>query len=293
MPVLVFVLMQYMISAKAGLINHVDGQTNARLHEQVPVGSLIQTGPNSHIEVLLNPGSFLRLDENSTVVLDSVELTNIAVRLISGIALLEAADIDKSAPISITAGNLRALIVSSGLYRLYGDTAEVLDGKLQTADSSLTIKRGRQVTAGGGLYEQNKIPLNEQSDAFDLWSQQRSSELARANALARNGYSSGGPYTSGFSNSAVWMYSPLLSGFTFIPGRNYRSYYGYTFVPLFASTLHTVTRSTSRSRVQSSRTGTPRPPSATPSRPAPRPHPTGRDGASHGHSGRGQARSGR
>jgi FecR protein len=289
MTVLVIVLMQYMISAKAGLINYVDGQANVRLHEQVPVGSVIQTGPNSRVEVLLNPGSFLRLDENSAAVLDSVELTNIALRLISGTALVEAADIDKSAPISITTGNLRAFIVSSGLYRLYGDTAEVLDGKLQTTDSSLTIKRGRQITAGGGRYEESKIPLNAQTDTFDLWSRQRSSELARANAFARNGYSSSGPYGSGFTNAAVWMYSPLLSGFTFIPGRNYRSYYGYTFVPLFVSTPHTVTRSPNRSPVQSSRTRTSRPPSATTRSPAPRPHPTGRGGVRHGHSGRGHA----
>jgi len=75
---------------------------------------------------------------HSTVVFDSVELTNIAVRLISGTALLEAAD-----------------IVSSGLYRLYGDIAEVLDGKLQT-DSSLTIKREDDRSLRAAVY-MNKV----------------------------------------------------------------------------------------------------------------------------------------
>jgi hypothetical protein len=63
------------------------------------------------------------------------------------------------------------------------------DAMAKTADVSQTasvLDQG-QITAGGGLYEQSKIPVNAQSDAFDLWSQQRSSELARANALARNG----------------------------------------------------------------------------------------------------------
>src|SRR6266850_4812118 len=144
MLALALVLMQFMISARAGLVNYVDGQTSVRLHEQVPAGTLIQTGPNSHVELLLNPGSFLRLDENSTVVLDSVELTNIAVRVVAGSALLEAGAIDKRTPISVTTGGLRVLIVSSGMYRFSGDTAAVLDGKLKTADSSLTIKKGRQ-----------------------------------------------------------------------------------------------------------------------------------------------------
>src|SRR5437867_2944165 len=118
-----FFLMQFIISAKAGLVNYVDGQINVRLHEQVSVGTPIQTGPHSHVEMLLNPGSFLRLDENSTVVLDSVELTNIAVRLIEGAALIETADINKETPIRVTTGNLRVLIVSPGLYRFSDATA--------------------------------------------------------------------------------------------------------------------------------------------------------------------------
>ena len=58
MLALAFVLMQFMISAKAGLVNYIDGQANVRLHEQVPVGTPIETGPRSHVELLLNPGSF-------------------------------------------------------------------------------------------------------------------------------------------------------------------------------------------------------------------------------------------
>ena len=35
MVVLIFVLMQYIVSAKAGLVNYIDGQANVRLREQV------------------------------------------------------------------------------------------------------------------------------------------------------------------------------------------------------------------------------------------------------------------
>src|SRR6185295_6482613 len=102
-----FLLLLFVISAKAGLVNYVDGQTNVRIHEQVPAGTFIQTGPHSHVELLLSPGSFLRLDENSTVVLDSVELTNVAVRLLEGAALIETADINKETPIRVATGNLK------------------------------------------------------------------------------------------------------------------------------------------------------------------------------------------
>jgi len=91
----IFFLMQYMVSAKAGLVNYVDGQVNVRLHEQITAGTPIETGLQSHVELLLNPGSFLRIGEDSQVVLDSVELSNIAVRIVKGAALIEAISINK------------------------------------------------------------------------------------------------------------------------------------------------------------------------------------------------------
>jgi len=136
----IFFLMQYMVSAKAGLVNYVDGQVNVRLHEQITAGTPIETGLQSHVELLLNPGSFLRIGEDSQVVLDSVELSNIAVRIVKGAALIEASDIDKQIPIRVTTGNLQVLIVSSGAYRFSDGTALVLEGRLRTADKSRTTR---------------------------------------------------------------------------------------------------------------------------------------------------------
>ena len=133
------VVMQFMISAHAGLVNYVEGPLNVQLHQQVPAGMPIQTGPQSHTEILLNPGSFLRLDQNTTVVFDSIELTNIELRVITGAVLIESAELDKQTPIHVTTGNLKTVILSSGMYRFSGDTASVIDGKLRTADSSITI----------------------------------------------------------------------------------------------------------------------------------------------------------
>ena len=78
------VVMQFMISAHAGLVNYVEGPVNVQLHQQLGVGSPVQTGLQGHAEILLNPGSFLRVGENSTVVLDSVELNQIVVRIVHG-----------------------------------------------------------------------------------------------------------------------------------------------------------------------------------------------------------------
>jgi hypothetical protein len=230
---LAFLVMQFIVSAKAGLVNFVDGQANVHMHEQIPAGKLIETGPAGHVEVLLNPGSFLRLGENSSAIFESVDLTNISVRLVSGSALMEAGDIDKRTPIRVMTGSLKVSVVSSGTYRFSGDTAAVLDGKLRTADGSITVKKGQQITDDAGQYEQSKVPLVASYDDLEVWSHQRSGAVARANALAYNGQTGAVFYPYGFNGSA-WMYSPYLSGFTFIPRSGYRSYWGYSFFPAFA-----------------------------------------------------------
>src|SRR2546428_13572228 len=103
----IFFLMQYMVSAKAGLVNYVDGQVNVRLHEQITAGTPIETGLQSHVELLLNPGSFLRIGEDSQAGLDSGELSKIAVRIGKGAALIEPSVINNKIPIRVTTGNFR------------------------------------------------------------------------------------------------------------------------------------------------------------------------------------------
>jgi hypothetical protein len=235
------VVMQFMISAQAGLVNYVEGPVNVQLHQQVPAGTPIQTGPQGHAEILLNPGSFLRVGENSTVMLDSTELTQIAVRVVNGIALIESAEIDKHAPIRVTTGNLTTLILSKGLYRFSGDTASVIDGKLRTADSSLTVKKGQQVTAIDNRYNKRTVTLNAEAMELDRWSERRSAQLAAANALAYRERSTAGllayggfPYWGLYPNRSAWLYSLPLNGFTLIPRNTYKSHWGFRFAPGFA-----------------------------------------------------------
>src|SRR5215510_16185719 len=159
MTVLIIIALQYIVSAKAGWVNYVDGQVSMQMHQQVAVGMPIETGPRSHAELLLSPGSFLRVGEQSSVVFDSIDLTNIAVRVLKGAAIIEVAEADKHTPIQVATGNLRTVIVSPGLYRFSGDTATVMDGKLRIADSSMTVKKGQQITAAGDSYVESRTEL--------------------------------------------------------------------------------------------------------------------------------------
>jgi hypothetical protein len=227
-----------MISAKAGFVNYADGQTNLHLHEQVTQGASIETGAQGHAELLLTPGSFLRVGSDSTVIFDSVELSHVAVRLVDGTALIEVAEIDKHAPISVTSGNLRSLIASRGVYRFSGNTASVVEGKLRIVDAHRTVKKGHQITSAVDGYIANSFS-DTPNDDLDRWSQNRSAALANANAMAYHDQSTGlysslsyDPYWNIYGSRSSWIYSSLLGGFTFIPRGGYRSYYGYSFVPI-------------------------------------------------------------
>jgi len=209
-----FLVMQFIISAKAGLVNAVEGVTNVRVQQQVPAGTLIQTGSTGRIEVLLNPGSFLRLGENAHVVLDSVELTNIAVRILSGSAIIEATTIDKDNPIRVTEEELTVLIVAPGLYRFSKNTASVTDGELQTADGGISIKKGSQIAAQGDQYTQATIPL--QVTSLDLWSRQRSEQIAAATSRSSETNSASNSQTPAYQGQFLYPGATLPYGF--LPG---------------------------------------------------------------------------
>ena len=138
-----FLVMQFIISAKAGLVNAVEGTANVRVQQLVPAGAPIQTGPSGRVEILLNPGTFLRLGENSQAVLDSVDLTDVQVRILSGSAVIECNSVEKNSPITVTDGTETVSISKPGTYR---------------------------------------FPEDAVSDSLEDWSQQRSELIAKANA---------------------------------------------------------------------------------------------------------------
>jgi hypothetical protein len=141
-----FLIMQFIISAKAGLVNAVEGDANVRVNQQVNAGAPIRTEATGRVEVMLNPGSFLRLGENSEVVLDSVDLTDIQVRIVSGLAIIESTAVDKASPIHVTNGDQTESIASPGVYKF---------------------------TENGST---------DEARALEQWSQQRSKEIAAINA---------------------------------------------------------------------------------------------------------------
>ena len=218
---LALMLMQYVVSVKAGLVNHVQGTANVAEMEMARPGHPISTAANGYVEVLLTPGSFLRIGENSAVVLDGVDLESVSLHLVQGPAVIEVVDIDKNHPIRVTTGKLTTDIVAAGIYRFSDGIATVLDGKLQTP-SKLSYEKGWQVFFQDN-YRARKVS-KVQVTSLDVFSQTRSETISNANFSLASQISG-----SSYGNDPYWLFAPHIGFFTYIPHSNYRSPYGYRY----------------------------------------------------------------
>jgi hypothetical protein len=220
---LALVLMQYVVSVKAGLVNHVQGTANVVEMEQVRQGHSIQTADNGYAEVLLTPGSFLRIGENSAVVLDGVDLESVKLRVLRGPAVIEVVEINKKFPIKVTTAELTTNIIAPGIYRFEDGVATVLDGKLQTAESGLTYDKGWEIFIQDN-YRARKIK-KVQPTSLDIYSQARSQRVSSANATLA---ASINPSSIAFSDP-FWLFTPDFGFYTYIPRGQHRSPYGYNY----------------------------------------------------------------
>ena len=244
---------RFTISAKAGGVNAVSGQVMVKRAGQAPQmltsqddlasGDVVNTGLGSQAEILLNPGTYLRLAEQSEFEMVDNSLENLLVKLNKGSAIIEATgpgEVELRIP--IITEQQRMTIVRAGIYRINvrpGVTELfVRKGRMALgADRDDIIKSGKKVTFSGAGQSIAKLEKNEK-DQFDDWSKLRGQTLARANerlsARTLNGYLASSTWRGmdvRFGRWGLWTWSPFASCYTFLPfyygwGSPYGSSYG-------------------------------------------------------------------
>ena len=227
------------ISAKAGGVNSVIGRVQVKragqsssedlsAKDDLTSGDVVTTKGGSRVEVLLNPGSYLRLTENSEFDLSDSSLNNLQLKLIKGSAIVEATGTDDlRLQIRIVTDQSRFTIVRRGVYRinvLPGSTELLVQKGRVLVDGQLgMVKGGTKVTFSNGASFTAKLTKKDR-DGFDDWSKERGEFLARANERLSirtlNSYLFDSGWDSGFYSSSrfgLWTYSPFAGGFTFFP----------------------------------------------------------------------------
>jgi len=184
---------------------------------QLEPGQVLST-ENGKAEVLLTPGVFLRLGDNSSVKMISPSLTNTRVELEKGHAEVEVAEIHNENDLQVTEDNVTAQLLKKGVYDFNADQAQirVFDGQAKVSEDGkqIDVKGGHELdlNAGGSL-KAKKFDKKEYASEDDLyrWSSLRSSYLAEANVQLAPSYA-----TTGFVSG--WYWDPWFGGYTFIPG---------------------------------------------------------------------------
>jgi hypothetical protein len=225
----------FLNSPKAGFVNAIEGEANIRAYEVAGEEQPIKTGPASYVELLLCPGAFMRVDENSEVMFDSNALNDIVILVSSGSVLIDNVVSDPRLHIRVNVGGSKLVIDSAGLYRFTSDTASVISGALQIGPNGAAAISGTQVRMANQQYQTEDLPPDLQPNGLDRWSADRSYQLARANFMADYADSSANffLYVSQVPFPAAWMYSPSLNALTFVTTSVRKSHYGNSFVPLY------------------------------------------------------------
>ncbi len=215
-------------TAYPGTLNYVEGQVSigsqnldansigvARLEPQQTL-----TTEKGKAEVLLTPGVFLRIGDQSAVEMISPNLTDTEVTIDRGEATVEVANIHSQNRLIVDEGSSKTQLLKNGFYDFNADTGDVrvFSGKavLQDTDRRVTIKGGHDVTLTNPKLK--AVGFNKTADEDDLyqWSSLRSSYVAQANADIAPDYYGGMGYGSWYG--AGWYWDPWFAGYTFIPG---------------------------------------------------------------------------
>lgn len=226
---------QLAISARAGMINYTEGDVQvdgkdvvARNSEfpEVKDGQELRTG-EGRVEMLLTPGVFLRVAENSAIKMVSSRLSDARIEVLAGSAIVECAEIDKESSVTLMTGDVQMTFRKPGVFRVDADQKVIRtyagEALVSRPGQSLTLKEGKQTSLAGVLAPEKFD--NKVGDSFFRWAARRADAIAMANFAAARKMSPEFQTRNGF-----WQLNPLFGYFTFVPGTGYyRSFFGPSF----------------------------------------------------------------
>ena len=226
----------YVVSAQAGGVSAITGTARVEragstkiltIGDELAAKEKVSVETNGKVEVLLNPGSYLRVGGDSGFEFTNTALDALGVNLSSGSALIEAAKVndDKGASISISTPQTTVQLEKTGLYRI-NVTSEmteifVWDGEAKVG--SELVKKGRKLTIGKtgaatvAKFDKDKILPDE----LDLWSKTRAEELAKLNqelerANLAQSFASLNDYDYSYS-TGYWCYNRITHRWCYVP----------------------------------------------------------------------------
>ena len=229
---------QSVISAKSGIIHYAEGRVylGDRLIESkfgefpdIKENAQVRT-EDGRVEILLTPGVFLRMGENTAIRMVTNRLIDTRLEFLSGTALVEAAELLKDNAVTIVYQGYAVQIQKKGIYRFDSEPAalRVYDGEalVQMNGKTEEVKEGHLLAMDGDLklakFDKNKDDL----DALYRWARRRSEYISMANVSAAKTVADSGMYWG----SSNWYWNPYFNMYTFVPMNGaYYSPFGFAY----------------------------------------------------------------
>lgn len=235
---------QSVISAHSGTLHYFDGAVtiNDKAVEQHP-GKFPEVANDSVLrttrgraEILLTPGVFLRIGENSAIKVLDNRLLSTRIEFLEGSAMIESDSVDtgtKDPVVTIIYKGYEIQPVKFGLFEITTSPEQLRVYKGQTsvvaAGNRTIVKDGHQMPFSAALLSEKFDEKNV--DDLYLWTRDRSSNLSAANMasartvanqsmLGGNGFSGNGlgRYGSGMGlGTNGWYYNAYLGMYTYLP----------------------------------------------------------------------------
>ena len=221
--------------ALPGTLNYVEGTVSIGTEalNAKSVGSTnLETGQTittetGKAEVLLTPGVFFRLGDNSVATMVSPSLTNTEIALNQGQAMVEVDDIHKDTLLRVQQDGSATQLLKTGIYDFDANSGAVRvfkgEALVQDGDHEVKVKGGHQFLVENanpsGKLKTTKFDEKayQQSDLY-RFSDLRSQYLADANRQAAGYYYPGGPW--GWWGPG-WYWDPWFVGYTWLPGSGF------------------------------------------------------------------------
>lgn len=203
---------QGVVSARAGLVNHVQGLVMLNDHtvdrnEQLPQ---LQNGDNlsseaGRAEVVLGPGVIIRIAESSRLRMLDSRREDTRVELLEGTALVEVISQVKGAQLHILHGGSSTEFRRPGLYRFEASLGELDvyggEARVEASDKKVSAKRGDAVRLREQLLKK-KFDPKRRTDTVHEWAAERSFLLYNSDPEARRKQTNWTPVSLGWVWSA-------------------------------------------------------------------------------------------
>jgi hypothetical protein len=217
---------QNVISAKSGLVHYIEGAVSVdgktvsdktgTFAEIKKDGDLTTT--MGRAEVLLTPGVFFRVGEQSAVKMRNTSLEDTRVEMLSGEAILESDIPMKGDNVTVLYKDYEVQAVKHGLF---GFTTNPPQFKVYSGEATVTaggqtvaVREGHLLNFTAALAQERFDPKD--GDSLYRWSKLRSEYISVANVSAAKS-AQGNSFTGGAYPGGNWYFNPYYSMYTFLP----------------------------------------------------------------------------